>query len=319
MANSRFRSDYIAEKNKRYAQIRMTDDTFNLNQSTSWVEIPMNGNVDKMDKGFVASGNGIKAQFTDWATFEASVYLESSVARPNVEIAFALNGVVRPVIGACSYIRNANSHNHSSSNVVDGFMVSTNDVITLMCRQEANNGTVTSPASSSIMRASSTPAIIEKGPAGTYSEGFETNLGHWSNVGTASWTRQTGATPSSGTGTAGANNGAYYVYTEVSSGANTETFTLSTHYFNYLRSVDFYYQLEGSDCGTLELQYKDRAGTWVTKWSISGNQGSSYINVTEDFSGVTDVDYINEIRFKYSGATDYQGDCCIDDVSIVSV
>lgn len=318
MGNSSFRSSYISKKNKRFGQLRLDDESFNLNQSTGWVLVPFNVE-DKIDKGFEVSGNGLVAQFDDWCEAKASVYMETTVARSNVEICFAVNGTPRPVIGSTGYIRNTNNHNHASSHVEDGFQVEVGDVITLMCRQEANTGTVFSPSGSSILKLASSPVDVVKGPAGTYYESFEYDLGQWTNAGSGDWTRYTGPTPSSGTGTAGSYDGSYFMYCECSSNGYLEDFALSTTYFNKLRKVEFAYQLEGTACGTLKLQYKDKYGLWVTKWSVSGDQGSAYINVSEEFNGIADIDEATAIRFHYSGATDYQGDCCIDGVRITSV
>ncbi|NRA76892.1 MAG: hypothetical protein HRU18_01680 [Pseudoalteromonas sp.] len=318
MANSGFRSSYIAKRNKRFGQLSFDDDLFNLNQSTSWVKIPLNVE-EKLDKGFRFKDNGLEAQFADWVDVDAMVYMESSNPRPNVEIVVAVNNIQRAKIGSSAYIRNSNGHNHSSAHITDGFNVNVGDVITLWCRRDANAGTVISPQNSICFKAVSSPVDIVRGPAGTYTEGFELGFGQWSQVGSDNWTRFTGPTPSGGTGTAGAKSGAFYVYTEVSNGANTETFGLSTSYFNKIRQVDFSFQLEGDDCGTLLLQYKNKFGVWVTKWSVTGSQGSSYIDVSEDFSAIPDVDDILEIRFFYSGATDFEGDCCLDEISVISV
>ena len=320
MSNSRFRSSFIAEKNKRFVQCRMNNDTFNLNANTSWATVPITGITDKLDKGFIVAGDGIMALFSDWVEVSGSLYMYSTVARANVEVAIAINGVARPVIGAGGYIRNTSGHNNSSSDVADGFNVANGDIITLVARQEAESGTVTSPVGSSMLKIVSSPSEIERGPSGTYFEGFENeNTGYWLNSGGENWTVITGSTQSPNTGTYGAKSGAFYVYSEVSNDAWLETFVLGTTHFNLLRTLNFSYQLEGSDCGTLKVQYRDENGVWYTKWSVSGEQGALYNDIALDFSTMPDADLISSVRFVYSGATGFRGDCCLDDITIVSV
>jgi len=57
-------------------------------------------------------------------------------------------------------------------------------------------------------------------------EGFESTLGDWSNQGTDNWERHTGSTTSDGTGPSSAYEGSYYIYTECSGDAYSNTFTL---------------------------------------------------------------------------------------------
>ena len=318
MSNGQFRSSYIATRNKRYGQLGLSNNLFNLNQNASWVQVPLDVE-NKIDKGFLFTGNGLQAQFSDWVDASASIYMVSTVQRASVELAFAVNGTVRDVIGSGGYIRSTSGHNEASVIVIDGFYVNEGDVVTLWCRSTGTSGTVTSPINSSCFKLISTPATVVNGPSGSYFEGFELDLGNWVNGGSGLWERATGATPSSGTGSAGAKSGAFYAYCEMSNNGFLETYALSTSYFNKLRTVNFSYQLEGANCGTLLLQYKNKFGAWVTKWSASGNQGSSYIDVSQDFSAIPEIDDVTEIRFFYSGATDFAGDCLIDDITVVSV
>lgn len=320
MANSSFQSDYIRKRNKRFGQLSMTNSTFNLNQSTNWVEVPMAGNVDKIDKGFIVEGQGLKALFSDWIEGDASIYLNSSSARPNTEFCFAINGTARPVIASHGYIRNSSGHNESSITLTDGFFVNEGDVVTLLCRRAANSGTVTSPINSSIMKLSSSPISVSKGPSGTYNFGFESeNFGNWVNRGSADWSILSGATGSNNTGANAANSGSFYAYTETSNNAFQESFILETSYFNKLRQLTFSYHMWGSQLGTLTVDYKNKFGTWVNVWSLTGDQGNSWQQANIDFSAEEGIDDAQALRFTHTGATGFEADVCLDDIAVVSV
>jgi len=160
------------------------------------------------------------------------------------------------------------------------------------------------------------------GPAGTYTEGFESGLGNWIQStapdDSRDWTRQQNGTGSNGTGPNGAATGNFYMYTEVSSPAAAgDTFALETENFAQAQSISFDYHMFGAGMGTLEVQYFD--GTvWQTLQTLTGqqqnNQGDAYLNSNIDLTGLS----VAKLRFFLTYGSTFAGDAAIDNVVIIS-
>ena len=155
--------------------------------------------------------------------------------------------------------------------------------------------------------------------ATTYTESFESNLGSWSNVAgnQTNWARRTGGTPSGSTGPSGAQSGSYYIYVETSSGSsytsgNTDIISYDLPTGETSGNVSFYYNQYGLDQGTLHLE-AFTGSSWTSLWSSTGNQGTSWINITnKTFSGAT------AIRFRNVAAGGYRGDIALDNITVYS-
>lgn len=80
----------------------------------------------------------------------ARVFMNSTVQRSNVGLAWEVNGQVNNSLGGTSYIRSSAGHNEASSEAEDEFQLNEGDVITLRCVQLAASGTVTTNAGASI-------------------------------------------------------------------------------------------------------------------------------------------------------------------------
>jgi hypothetical protein len=153
MSNSTYKSSFFKNSlPERQLQVRNNDTTTNINASTSFTEIPMNGSVDRNDGDWTLDGNGWIANFTGWVDAYGSVSQQSSSARTNVQVAFAINGVVRGPKGAQGYIRSTAGHNESTSAIQDGFLVTAGQKITLVGRRVANSGTVNQRNGESIVK-----------------------------------------------------------------------------------------------------------------------------------------------------------------------
>ncbi|NMM47708.1 S8 family serine peptidase [Marinigracilibium pacificum] len=157
-----------------------------------------------------------------------------------------------------------------------------------------------------------------------YSESFESGLGAWSQ-GTGddlNWTRDSGGTPSSGTGPSSGSAGAFYMYVEASSPnypskvgyLNSPCFDLSGE---SSANITFDYHMNGTAMGSLALQASnDNGSSWSNAWSISGSQGNSWKSVSVDLSS-----YIGgTVQFRFVGTTgsSWSSDIAIDNVSVGS-
>ncbi|MFK7920657.1 MAG: T9SS type A sorting domain-containing protein [Bacteroidia bacterium] len=156
-----------------------------------------------------------------------------------------------------------------------------------------------------------------------YSESFESGIGSWTQSGSddIDWTRDSGGTPSSGTGPTTGAAGSWYMYIEASSPnypSKTAIFESACFNLSSLTSpeLNFAYHMQGSAVGTVSLQLStDDGGTWpTTLWTQSGDQGAAWNPATIDLSAYAS----STIKLRYFGTTaaSWQGDIAIDDFSI---
>ncbi|HEX7025618.1 MAG TPA: PQQ-binding-like beta-propeller repeat protein [Gammaproteobacteria bacterium] len=158
-----------------------------------------------------------------------------------------------------------------------------------------------------------------------YSDDFEWGMGNWSNTGVGdnrNWTRDSGGTPSSGTGPSeGGNRSNYYMYLETSSGSAYyagDTAILESPVINDAGiHLTFQYHMYGSNIGTLAVDVIAN-GSWINVWSISGQQQSGnsapWSSVDLDLSSYE----ISRIRFRATAAGGFLGDMAIDNLAILS-
>ena len=157
-----------------------------------------------------------------------------------------------------------------------------------------------------------------------YSESFESGLGAWSQGSgdDLDWTRQSGGTPSSGTGPSAASDGSFYMYVETSgngTGYPSKVAILGSACFDVsaLTSPEFTfdYHMLGSAVGTLDLQASTDGSSWTSVWSRSADQGTAWNSATVDLStyaGQTEL----RLRFVGTSGTSWQGDLCVDAVGL---
>lgn len=171
-----------------------------------------------------------------------------------------------------------------------------------------------------------TSAIVGSGGCGTvvsnfpYSESFETGLGDWTqNTGdNIDWTRNSGSTPSSGTGPSGAINGTYYMFVEASGnpGALAE---LTSPCFDLTNLVNpefhFSYHMYGLDMGSLTLSVStDNGANWTSIWTAFGDKGNSWHSASVSLSNY--VSPITKLRIGGVVGPNYRSDMAIDHISI---
>jgi len=158
-------------------------------------------------------------------------------------------------------------------------------------------------------------AIVNNFP---YYESFETGFGVWTDDASNDfdWSRNTGQTPSSGTGPLGAYDGLWYIYTEASGNNPNYTAALDAAFdFGPLTKPEmtFYYHMYGNSIGSLHIDAY--TGSWaMSVWSLAGEQQTwvtdSWRKATVDLSGYAGAsNAILRIRGvtinKTTGSTDF--------------
>ncbi len=162
-----------------------------------------------------------------------------------------------------------------------------------------------------------------------FAESFENNLGQWVQATSGddlNWTRNSGSTPSSGTGPSSAADGTFYLYVEASgngTGFPNKRAILNSPClnFNSLTSpkLTFQYHMTGSAINSLTVEARtNNSGNWTSVFNKAGAQGTNWNSADVDLSayaGITSV----QLRFNVvtgSGNSGWQSDIAIDDISI---
>ena len=190
-----------------------------------------------------------------------------------------------------------------------------------------------------------TPPVLSKGFPYTFS--FESGLEKWINVTVSDdvdWRRHSGSTSSDNTGPTSAADGTYYLYVESSDsgddykGHPNKVAILESPYFNIEPAringipqhqldshfgISFRYHMYGAKTGELALEIStDRGRTWSELWSLSGDQGSHWQDVSLNSPAFDyyPLDYylgkVIKLRFKCETGSNFTSDIATDSVSI---
>ncbi len=157
-----------------------------------------------------------------------------------------------------------------------------------------------------------------------YSESFETDLGIWTQLSAPAddfdWTRQSGPTPTQGTGPNAASDGSYYLFIEANGHNDPPKTAIIEATFDFSSATmpifSFDYHMFGDGMGNLRLYIYDNAlSSWVEVWNQFNNQGNQWHNVKlclGDYAGLSAV----KMRFKAETQYSDSSDIAIDNLQI---
>jgi V8-like Glu-specific endopeptidase len=156
-----------------------------------------------------------------------------------------------------------------------------------------------------------------------YSEGFETGLGDWTQDidDDFDWLRNSGATPSNGTGPSAANSGNFYVYTEASAPNDggkvarliSPCFDITGLTFPEL-TFDYHMYSVQDAMGTLTVQVSVGGGAWTTLWTRSGDQGDVWRSATVDLNSYS---LATDLRIRFVCLTNsFESDIALDNIGV---
>ncbi|MCI4669414.1 MAG: T9SS type A sorting domain-containing protein [Bacteroidia bacterium] len=138
------------------------------------------------------------------------------------------------------------------------------------------------------------------------------------------WSRNSGGTPSNGTGPSTGADGSWYMYIETSgngTGYPNKTAGLESPCFDLTGlsnpEFSFQYHMLGSAVGNLQVQVSTDGTNYTTVRTISGDQGSAWGSETIDMSAYGSQSEVR-IRFFGTSGTSWQGDIAVDDISMAS-
>ncbi len=138
-----------------------------------------------------------------------------------------------------------------------------------------------------------------------------------------SWMVNSGTTSSSNTGPVGdhtTGNG-IYLYTEASNGYSGDQTVLTSPCIDVSNLhdtaiVSFWYHMYGSDINTLNIEYLNNNGEWISLGSITGQQQAASDEDWRMWVGFVPVDDFRKVRFVAIKGSSYEGDIAIDDINI---
>ena len=208
---------------------------------------------------------------------------------------------------------------------ITGLVEGTTYQFTVRAKDQAGNISGDSNSVSATTDTTSTPSGCVGAASAPYSESFESGLGQWSQAGgdDLNWTRDSGGTPSTGTGPTTGSAGSFYMFVEASgdgTGFPSKRAILNSPCFDLSSETDasftFDYHMFGStDGGRIDLEASaDGGATWTSLWNQTGNQGNQWNDVTINLAAY--VGGTVQLRFnRITGAT-WQSDVAIDNVAL---
>ncbi|MDN5205714.1 GEVED domain-containing protein [Fulvivirgaceae bacterium BMA10] len=160
-----------------------------------------------------------------------------------------------------------------------------------------------------------------------YSESFESGIGVWNQPtgDDGNWVRDSGGTPSNGTGPSTGSNGSFYMFIEASNNSSTGAigypnkvaifespcFDLSGE---TSANFNFDYHMNGTAMGTLNLEVSTNGSTWTSLWTKTGSQGNSWIEENIDLTSYAGQTIM--LRFHGTTGSSWSSDMAIDDVVV---
>jgi len=123
------------------AQIRNTNAISNLNATSTFTDVVIDGEQDQLDSGFTNGTTGIVCGFTGRVKCTVHIDYSSSVGRASVHLGVAVDGVTQPILGKGGYIRSASGHNDATATSTQYIQVTSGDEVTLQTKQGASGGT----------------------------------------------------------------------------------------------------------------------------------------------------------------------------------
>jgi len=160
-----------------------------------------------------------------------------------------------------------------------------------------------------------------------YSRGFESGVGSWTQDAgdNFDWIRNSGGTPSSGTGPSTGHSSTWYMYIETSSPRNNgDTANFESPCFNLTSAstatFSFYYHIFGTSIGGLYVELSTDNGStypnllWSQTSQVQTSNGQAYNQVNLNLNAY--VGQTVKIRFRGVRGTSWSGDIAIDNVAM---
>ncbi len=160
-----------------------------------------------------------------------------------------------------------------------------------------------------------------------YAESYEASLGLWSQASgdDLNWTRDSGGTPSSGTGPTTGSAGSFYLFVEASgdgTGYPNKRAILNSPCFDLSAETEatftFDYHANGTGTmGSIALQAStDDGSTWTTIWSQTAHQGNAWNQQVVSLNAYTGSTV--QLRFNRLTGTTWQSDVAIDNTRLTA-
>ncbi|TCI93230.1 trypsin-like peptidase domain-containing protein [Tenacibaculum sp. M341] len=214
---------------------------------------------------------------------------------------------------------------HNTGGCPNGSYGKSDNLISAIGNDMPNNGVDNSGGGGNPPNPTNCTSSVSSFP---YSQSFESSVG-WTQASgdDGDWVRDSGGTPSSGTGPSSGAAGNFYMFLEASTNGSTgqiganATAVLQSPCFDLsgLSSATFTFSnhMYGTSVGSLALQASTDGATWTTLWSDSGNKGNQWNDESVNLSSYLGQD---EVRLRFVGTTgsSWSSDIAIDNIALTS-
>lgn len=251
----------------------------------------------------------------------------SNIAATSFDINWTASTDDNAVTGYNVYLNGANTGTVSTNSAsLTGLNPNTNYSVAVSALDAAGNesGQSTSINVTTTSASVSCSVTISSYP---YSEGFESNDGWTQLTGDAgNWVRDSGGTPSPGTGPGTGAEGSFYMFLEASTNGSTgqigpnATAILESNCFDLSNatsaSFSFQNHMNGTAIGSLTVRITSDDLVWTDLWTLSGSQGNQWNPVNIDLSSY--VGSTIKLRISGTTGTSWSSDIAIDDLSLTT-
>jgi len=214
----------------------------------------------------------------------------------------------------------------NTSTAITGLSSGTAYTFTVRAKDAAGNVSGNSNTASFTTQSPATTGCVNGIATFPYSEGYEANLGAWtqSAADDIDWTRDASGTPSGSTGPASAIEGTFYLFVEASGNGtgypnkqailNSPCIDLSA---TKAPRFTFKYHMYGAaDMGSLGVDVStDNGASWTNIFNQTGNKGNSWLTGDLDLAAYNGASI--QLRFNRVTGSTWQADIAIDDVKVI--
>ncbi len=280
---------------------------------------PSNGSVITLKKGSVVDNQ---------APSTPTNLKANSIGNTNVSLSWKASTDNIGVVGYDIY-RGSSKVGSSTTNAynVTGLNAKTTYTFKVRAKDAAGNVSSASSGLTVTTKGGSTGGCTSAIGTYPYSEGFESGDG-WTQASgdDGNWHRNSGGTPSSGTGPSGASQGSYYLFLEASTNnsagqiGHNATAILESPCFDLTKkssaTFSFKNHMYGTDIGSLAVEGSLNGVSWKSLWSTSGSKGNTWNAIDVNLAA-----YVGKkFRLRIVGKTGngWSSDIAIDDLKITT-
>ncbi|XP_020916346.1 chymotrypsin-like elastase family member 2A [Exaiptasia diaphana] len=126
------------------------------------------------------------------------------------------------------------------------------------------------------------------------------------------WTRNTGSTPSWGTGPSGSKGFYMYIETSWPRLSKENAVLVSPVLDKSMNCLEFFYHMKGVNIMTLNVYTQEASGSRTLRWSLTGQQDSKWLHASIHFQNQD----LYKVAFEGVSGTGWMADIAIDNITV---